>query len=54
MAEMALTWVLRRKTVTSALIGASSPQQLEDNVAALKNMAFSEGELQEIEQILKI
>ena len=53
MAEMALTWVLRRKTVTSALIGASSPQQLEDNVAALKNMEFSEGELQAIENILK-
>jgi L-glyceraldehyde 3-phosphate reductase len=54
MAEMALVWVLRRKTVTSALIGASSPQQLEDNVAALKNMDFSDGELQAIEQILKI
>jgi L-glyceraldehyde 3-phosphate reductase len=53
MAEMALTWVLRRKTVTSALIGASSPEQLEDNVAALKHMEFGEGELQAIEKILK-
>jgi L-glyceraldehyde 3-phosphate reductase len=53
MAEMALTWVLRRKTVTSALIGASSPQQLEDNVAALNHLDFSDGELQEIEKILK-
>ena len=50
---MALTWVLRRKTVTSALIGASSPQQLEDNVAALNHLQFSENELQEIENILK-
>jgi L-glyceraldehyde 3-phosphate reductase len=53
MAEMALVWVLRRKTVTSALIGASSPQQLEDNVAALKNMVFSDGEMQSIERILQ-
>jgi L-glyceraldehyde 3-phosphate reductase len=53
MAEMALAWVLRRKTVTSALIGASSPQQLEDNVAALKHLEFSEDELQSIEKIIK-
>jgi len=53
MAEMALAWVLRRKTITSALIGASSPQQLEDNVAALKHLEFSEDELQSIEKILK-
>jgi L-glyceraldehyde 3-phosphate reductase len=53
MAEMALALVLRRKTVTSALIGASSPQQLEDNVAALKHLEFGEDELQQIEKILQ-
>jgi len=53
MAQMALAWVLRRKTVTSALIGASSPRQLEDNVAALNHLEFSEEELQAIEKIIK-
>jgi L-glyceraldehyde 3-phosphate reductase len=53
MAQMALAWVLRRKTVTSALIGTSSPRQLEDNVAALNHLEFSEEELQAIEKIIK-
>jgi len=53
MAQMALAWVLRRKTVTSALIGASSTNQLEDNVAALKNIHFSQEELDAIDKILK-
>jgi len=53
MAQMALAWVLRRKTVTSALVGASSPRQLEDNVAALNHLEFSEEELQAIEKIIK-
>ena len=50
---MALAWVLRRKEVTSVLIGASSIAQLEDNVKALDNLAFSREELAEIEGILK-
>jgi len=53
MAQMALAWVLRRQTVTSALVGASSPRQLEDNVAALNNLVFSKDELQAIDKILK-
>ena len=53
LAQMALAWVLRRKEVTSVLIGASSIAQLEDNVKALDNLAFSREELAEIEGILK-
>ena len=53
LAQMALAWVLRKPVVTSALIGASSVQQLDDNLAALNNLKFSEDELQAIEKILK-
>ena len=38
---MALAWVLRKPAVTSALIGASSVKQLEDNLAALNNLKFA-------------
>jgi L-glyceraldehyde 3-phosphate reductase len=53
LAQMALAWVLRNPVVTSALIGASSVRQLEDNLASLKNLRFDEGELAQIEAILK-
>jgi L-glyceraldehyde 3-phosphate reductase len=39
--------------VTSVLIGASSVNQLENNLQATRNLNFSEGELQEIDNILK-
>ncbi len=52
LAQMALAWVLRRPEVTSVLIGASSVGQLEDNVAALKNLEFTEKELKRIDHIL--
>ena len=47
---MAIAWVLRDARVTSALIGASSVAQLEANVAALDNLAFSDDELAEIDR----
>jgi L-glyceraldehyde 3-phosphate reductase len=53
LAQMALAWVLRKPAVTSALIGASSVKQLEDNLAALKKLKFSDEELAAIEAILK-
>jgi len=53
LAQMAIAWVLRLPAVTSALIGASSVQQLENNLAALNNPKFSEDELAEIEKILR-
>lgn len=53
LAQLALAWVLRGGKVTSALIGASRVSQIEDNVAALKNLEFSREELDRIEAILK-
>jgi L-glyceraldehyde 3-phosphate reductase len=50
LAQMAIAWVLREPRVTSALIGASSVAQLEQNVAALENLDFSPEELAEIER----
>src|SRR4051812_11771579 len=50
LASMALAWVLRDPRVTSALIGASSVEQLETNVAALDNLAFTDDELAEIDR----
>ena len=49
LAQMALAWVLRGGRVTSALIGASRPQQIVDCVGALGNQDFSEAELTEID-----
>jgi L-glyceraldehyde 3-phosphate reductase len=53
LAQMAIAWVLRKPAITSALVGASSVQQLEDNLAALNNLKFSDEELDKIEEILK-
>jgi L-glyceraldehyde 3-phosphate reductase len=53
LAQMSIAWVLRKPAVTSALIGASSVKQLEDNLASLNNLKFSEEELDRIESILK-
>jgi L-glyceraldehyde 3-phosphate reductase len=52
LAQMALAWVLRQPAVTSALIGASKVAQIEDNLGALKNLAFSTAELSQIDLIL--
>lgn len=49
LAQMALAWCLRDPRVTSVLIGASTPQQIVENVAALQNLAFSERELAAID-----
>ena len=50
LAQLALSWALRDPRITSALIGASSVQQLEENLAAAQNTAFSEEELAEIDR----
>jgi L-glyceraldehyde 3-phosphate reductase len=52
LAQMALAWVLREQKITSALIGVSKVCQLEENVATLKNLTFSDPELSAIEDIL--
>jgi L-glyceraldehyde 3-phosphate reductase len=50
LAQMAIAWALRDDRVTSALIGASSVEQLEQNVAALDRLDFDEAELERIDK----
>ena len=52
LAQMALAWVLRDPRVTSAIAGASSVEQLEQNVGALANLDFSAEELSLIDRTL--
>ncbi len=52
LAQMAIAWVLRLPVITSALVGASRPQQVLDDIHALQNLDFSPEELQAIEGIL--
>ena len=52
LAQMALAWILKDKRITSVLIGASSTEQLDDNLKTLKNLGFSKEELKNIESIL--
>ncbi|MGA9472587.1 MAG: L-glyceraldehyde 3-phosphate reductase [Terriglobales bacterium] len=52
LAEMAVAWVLRDPRVTSALVGTSKVSQVDDNVAALKNLKFAAEELQAIDAVL--
>ncbi len=52
LAQLALAWVLRHSAVTSALIGASRPEQIDDAAGAIANLPLANDELQAIEQIL--
>lgn len=52
LAQMALAWVLRHPSSTSALIGTSTVQQVEDSAAAVRNLDFSDEEQREIDRIL--
>lgn len=51
--QMAIAWLLRHETVTSVLVGASSTDQLAQNLKSLDNIEFSQTELETIESILK-
>ncbi len=53
LAQMALAWVLRDGKVTSALIGASRVEQIEENVKAINNLEFSKEEIEKIDSIVK-
>ena len=53
LAQMALSWLLKDKRITTVLIGVSSTEQLDNNLACLSNTQFSAAELSEIELILK-
>jgi L-glyceraldehyde 3-phosphate reductase len=52
LAQMAIAWLLKDKRVTSVLIGASSVNQLNNDLGALKNLLFDETELRQIELTL--
>ena len=53
LAQMALVWALKQGKLTSVILGASRAKQVEENVAALRNVEFTEDELKRIEDILK-
>ncbi len=53
LAQMALAWILRHKSVTSVLIGVSRPEQVTDSLQCFRNTWFSEAELQQIDNILR-
>jgi L-glyceraldehyde 3-phosphate reductase len=52
LAQMAITWILRLKSITSVLVGASREKQIIDNVAALNNLKWTDAELRQIDDIL--
>ena len=52
LAQMAIAWLLKDSRVTSVLVGASSVDQLENNIDALNNLSFTEDELKKIDSIL--
>ena len=51
LAQMALAWVLRNESATTALCGASRPEQVEDSVKVLLHLDFSSEELAQIDHI---
>ena len=51
LAQMAIAWVLRNEGITTALIGASKPSQIEDCVGAIDNLAFTDVELVDIDKL---
>jgi L-glyceraldehyde 3-phosphate reductase len=53
LAQMALSWILKDKRVTSVLIGVSKPEQVTDSLQCLKNTSFATEELKQIEDILQ-
>jgi L-glyceraldehyde 3-phosphate reductase len=53
LAQMAIAWVLRHNAVTTALCGASRPEQILDNVGAISNLDFTDDELKRIDTILE-
>ncbi len=53
LSQMALSWVLHNRAVTTVLIGASRPEQILENTACIEKLTFSENEIAQIEEILK-
>ena len=53
LAQMALSWILKDKRITTVLIGASKPEQVLDSIGCLENILFEKDELEKINSILK-
>ena len=53
LAQMAIAWILHHKEITSALIGASRIEQIDDIIKIIEHDAFSDEELKKIDDILK-
>ena len=53
LAQMALTWLLKDKRITTVLIGASSVEQLDNNIDAMNNLDYTQDELSAIEAVLR-
>ena len=53
LSQMSIAWLLKDSRVTSVLIGASSVEQLKQNILAINNIDFTDKELQDIESVLK-
>lgn len=53
LAQMAIAWLLKDPRITTVLVGVSKPEQLAENVTAVKNLVFSSEELNRIEEILQ-
>ncbi|MBE6836229.1 MAG: L-glyceraldehyde 3-phosphate reductase [Ruminococcaceae bacterium] len=51
LSQMALSWLLNKKEVTSVLVGASNPEQIKENIGAVSNVSFTEDELKLIDSI---
>jgi L-glyceraldehyde 3-phosphate reductase len=52
LAQMALSWILKDKRITSVLLGVSKPEQLTDSIKCLNNLSFTTEELRDIDNIL--
>jgi L-glyceraldehyde 3-phosphate reductase len=53
MPQLALSWILRRKEITSALVGVRTLEQLKDNLGVLNNLELSEEEISTIDDVTK-
>jgi len=51
LAQMAIAWVLRKEEITTALIGASKPEQIIECAGCVRNLDFTDAELQEIDSL---
>ena len=52
LSQMAIAWILHNPAITTVLIGASRPEQIEDNVKAVEKLEFTAAEIEKIEEVL--